>query len=196
MMKLQEAKQKADELVAMMQPFLERCEIAGSIMREKDECNDIEIVVVPKWELQDNPLDLFGGQVAVNLLHEFLIHSDIRWIYKRNGETFPAMPQPTAKMMKGVLPGGAQLDLFLATPDNFGLIKMIRIGSADFSHAMVERARQIGKPSRDGFLHVRGEQIATPEERDVFRALGVEWIEPRERTGADAMKIIGFGVSE
>lgn len=47
-MKLELAKTIANRLRERMSPFCERIEIAGSVRRQKDKVNDIEIVAIPK----------------------------------------------------------------------------------------------------------------------------------------------------
>lgn len=90
-----------------------------------------------------------------------------------------------------------------AEPDRFGIILVIRTGPSGYSHRLVTpkdqkavvgyhaNKRPILKPGLlptiyrqvDGWLTFRtsGERIPTPEEADVFRLLGLEYLEPWER---------------
>lgn len=90
-----------------------------------------------------------------------------------------------------------------AEPDRFGIILVIRTGPSGYSHRLVTpkdqkavvgyhaNKRPILKPGllptiyrqADGWLTYRtsGERIPTPEEADVFRLLGLEYLEPWER---------------
>ena len=47
-MELQKAKEIADSIIETLSPHCERCEIGGSIRREKEFVKDIEIVCIPK----------------------------------------------------------------------------------------------------------------------------------------------------
>ena len=53
---LAEAQEVADALIAELSRYCERIEIAGSLRRGKAEVGDLELVAVPKWEL-----DFFGS---------------------------------------------------------------------------------------------------------------------------------------
>jgi DNA polymerase/3'-5' exonuclease PolX len=57
-MELDRAREIADGLVRRLSPGCVRIEVAGSVRRGKAEVNDIELVAVPKMEVQ---ADLFGG---------------------------------------------------------------------------------------------------------------------------------------
>ena len=107
---------------------------------------------------------------------------------------------PAARYCQFEHADGWKLDLFIARPSNYGLILMIRTGSAAFSHGMAARGNGLGLHFHDGHI-CRGfgrtpmiawsppderncagyDPIETPEERDVFEALRVEWVEPEQR---------------
>ena len=196
----------AAELVDAMRPFCERIEIAGSIRREKPEgIKDVEIVAIPKWERRlkpDAPQSLFDTEpsVRVNLLHEWALHQNpeqemapgVRWIKTGTSEIVDWLPKPDGKYWRGLLPTGIKLDLFITTPEQWGTTFLIRTGSADFSHEIVTFARwKAGHTFAGGELvHTKtGRVVPTPEETDVFAALGLDFVPPAERTGADAVKV-------
>lgn len=184
-MNLQQAEGIAIDLVEQMRPYCHRIEIAGSIRRRSAEVKDIEIVAVPKWETATDPGDLFGERsVAVNQLHE-AFKGRLRWIKPGTQEIISWPVQPDGKYWRaylaGVEPRGIKLDLFLATPENWGLIFLIRTGSADFSREVVTYAKYHGKPVVDGRLTMSGVPVETPEEADVFRLLGLRFVEPQQR---------------
>jgi len=75
-----------------------------------------------------------------------------------------------------------KLDLFTATPANWGLILAIRTGPAGFSHKMLAcNWVDKGFKSVEGMLTKGGRQYSVPEERDLFKLIGLRWIEPEER---------------
>jgi DNA polymerase/3'-5' exonuclease PolX len=82
-----------------------------------------------------------------------------------------------------------KLDLFIAGADNFGIIYAIRTGSAEFTTALVTHAKKVGVPSVDGYLTRDGERLATPEERDVFDLLNLEYVEPEQRRDGRDLRI-------
>lgn len=153
-------------------PACERIEIAGGLRREKDQVHDIEFVAIAKHESRS--VDLFGEGVPHSLLEDALI--DIGE-FKKNG--------PRLKQI--LLPEGIYLEIYIvAPPAQWGVQFVIRTGPADFSHWLVTPKRYGGAMpayllQKDGALWRGKELVPTPEEEDYFRALGLEWIEPRER---------------
>ena len=177
---LADAERMAARIVELLSPACDRIEVAGSIRRRKASVGDIEIVAIPRY---DEEWDLFGKTFARrsqldDALDQIIAQGIIR-PGERNGERY--------KQFR-VSFYGLQLDLFVTDPERWGLIYTIRTGSADFSRWLVT-SRQYGGALpekikvRDGRLWRVGqdEPLATPEEQDVFVALGLEWIEPWER---------------
>jgi DNA polymerase/3'-5' exonuclease PolX len=82
---------------------------------------------------------------------------------------------------------GLQLDLFLAQPDNWGWIYLLRTGSADFSQRILtlwkKRHGLWREPgSVDGRLVTRGgHPVATPDEESIFTMLGIPFVAPAQR---------------
>jgi DNA polymerase/3'-5' exonuclease PolX len=149
----------------------ERIEIAGSLRRHKPEVGDIEIVCIPKI-VQGR--DLFGGPGAPqNLLEEYIGTYHLL----KNGPKF-----------KQIALASINIDLFITTPAQWGVIYTIRTGCAEFSHWLVTQRRNGGAlPSNmrvnDGRIWIGDLLLETPAERDVFDAVGLHWIEPEDRTG-------------
>ena len=161
-MQLQKAKEIADRILIELKPHCERIEIAGSIRREKPEPNDIEIVAIPK--AYDVGLFESGIATVVN-----------QW-KKVKGE----LP---CKYTQRILPEGIKLDLFFAAPENWGLIFAIRTGSAEYSHrVLASRWVRFGYKSENGMLTRYGKKYTIKEEKDLFKMLNLDWVEPTERS--------------
>jgi len=75
------------------------------------------------------------------------------------------------------------VDLFICTPENWGYIFMLRTGCAEFSRAVVTYAPKMGMRFEDGRLWRGKMPIETREEMDVFRLLGLPYVEPHHRVG-------------
>ena len=153
----------AENVLALLAPHCERIEIAGSIRRKKADVGDIEIVAIPKHY----DVGIFESGVATVIN---------RW-QKVKGE----LP---CKYTQRMLPEGIKVDIFFATPENWGLILAIRTGSADYSHYVLATAWvAAGYNSVDGYLRSRKGDMLVPvrEERDLFRMIGVEWVSPEFR---------------
>jgi len=168
-MKLAKAKAIADRYVALLAPFCDRIKIAGSIRRKKPEVGDLEIVCIPtqvdtKAGLFETGQEVHPGFVAA-----------VEALEKVKGE-------PTGKYTQRILPEGIKLDLFMAVPDNWGLIFAIRTGSAEYSHKILARQWcRAGYVSKGGFLVQSGCVIPVLEERDLFTLIGLAWMEPSRR---------------
>lgn len=164
-----EVMRAAGALVECLQPACERIAIAGSLRRKKPEVGDIEIVAIPS-----PVLNLFGeasGETYVDYcLADWGIH------LSKNGPKYKQWQSGDA----------CQIDLFLATPDNWGLILMIRTGSADFSKRMMTQRAwggylPDGLKVSDGQVWQMGAHVSVPEEADLFALWKMDYIEPGER---------------
>lgn len=188
-MELSDARRRAEQLIEQMQPYCHRIEIAGSIRRGKPEVKDIEIVAAPKWEDRKCGGVLFAELEITkpsNLLFAWALAQpaagSLQWIKPGTNDIQVWTPSPDGKYWRGLIGGEIKLDLFLASAENFGLIKMIRTGDSSFSREVVTYALKTNRRCQNGFLTgPEGENIPTPEEQDVFDILGIEWVEPCKR---------------
>jgi len=176
----------ARSLVDQLAPDCERVEIAGSIRRGKPNPRDIEIVAISKMDtIFDN--DIFGNitnEIQVARLNDAVVTLCTvgDWEFdptlKRNGSKYKRLRHVDTKVC---------CDLFITSAECFGAIFTIRTGPGDFSKELVTRARRMGMVEEHGQLYRihrdnSRDLIPTPEEADFFKALGLPWIEPRERT--------------
>ena len=167
-MVLAEAQIIADRIVAVLSPHCEpgRCVIAGSVRRCKPEPNDIEVVCIPKLVT----FGLFNDELATS---EWFCRAVNLWD-KVKGE-------PTGKYTQRIV-DGVKLDLFMAQPENWGVILAIRTGSARFSHEVLATGwSRLGYKSTDGILKRLGVRYPCPEETDLFKLLGIPWVKPEDR---------------
>ena len=157
---LKRARQIAEKYLNLLKPFCSRIEIAGSIRRQKSEVKDIEIVCIPQ--------DVAGFAAQVK-----------QWP-KVKGE-------PTGKYTQRNLPEGIKLDLFMAEERNWGLILVIRTGPAEFNRSWLYQAKEKGLRCEDGFFRDytetgrNGQIIECREERDLFKLIGMNYVEPKYR---------------
>lgn len=173
----------AEGLVESLRPGCERVEVAGSIRRGAASVGDLEIVAIPKFVTERGPGLLFSEDVERSLLDvelEALL---------REGTLRPAeLPRMGDRYKAFLHRSGLQLDLFVVLPPaTWGVILAIRTGPRAYSQRLVTEARRRGFHVADGMLH-RGilgcsrfttcEQIPTPEESDLFEALGLPVVEP------------------
>ena len=77
-----------------------------------------------------------------------------------------------------------QVDLFMVTHETWGVQSAIRTGPALFSKDLVTRWRDSkpGRSVKNGRVYESGNKLAdTPEEKDVFEAMGIVWVAPGDR---------------
>ena len=165
----------AQRLLAALAPYCERLELAGSLRRNKPLVGDIELVAIPRRQR-----DLLGQPLPGHtLLDGFLTDRGV--VFAKRGEKYQQFAY-----------GSHTVDLFIATPATWGSIYTIRTGSADFSHWLVTPRPHGACPwsvrfgaagDHPGRLTQAGRLLATPEEADVFNALGLATIDPADRHG-------------
>jgi DNA polymerase/3'-5' exonuclease PolX len=168
----------ANGLRKILAPACDRIEIAGSIRRGARLVKDIELVAIPRLLVTD----LFGEfmphernelDVAVDgLLEDGRLESREP---RRMGGRYKALRAPQS---------GIGVDLFVVVPPaQWGAIKAIRTGGAEFSKFLVTEALKRGRRVQGGHVvDEHGKTIDTPHERDFFTACGVAWVEPEARS--------------
>jgi DNA polymerase/3'-5' exonuclease PolX len=177
-----EALAVAERVVAALRPGCDRIEIAGSLRREARDVGDIEIVARPKTHKEPSGL-FFEVDAEVSDLDPLVD----RLVASGEYERLLGKDRYTKLRHRA---SGLQVDLFTVRPPaQWGVIHTIRTGPAAYSQWLVTEARRRGFHVREGALH-RGslgcgsascEVIDTPEEHDLFAALGMRWPRPVER---------------
>lgn len=162
----------ATRLLDAIRPHCLRAEIAGSFRRLRQMVGDIEIVAVPI-----RPTDLFGHELEdqPTALDRFLDEHNTP--FRKRGRKYQQFAY-----------GRQIVDLFLTDQHTWGSIYTIRTGNWEFSRWLVTSqsaggASPPGLTFHDGRLHANGRLLHTPEEADVFAALGLSYIPPSERNG-------------
>jgi len=174
---LSDAQQIAEQVKAELAPACQRVEIAGSIRRQKETVGDIEIVCIPV-----PVLDMFGEPAGDTEL-DYLLHRLVNLV---NRQLEPPTKNGTRyKQFELTNYHGLKLDLFIANPDNWGIIYAIRTGSAEFARKLVTQRNRGGLLPSDcrvagGYIWRGEEQLQTPSEREVLEMCG-GWVEPVDR---------------
>jgi DNA polymerase/3'-5' exonuclease PolX len=174
-MKLAEAQAIAEGVRAALLPHCERCEIGGSIRRQRPEVGDVEIIAIPRT--LHVATDLFGGK-TLPVLDPGFAEVVGRWKHIKGS----AHGRYTQRELPGIV-----LDLFICDARNWGLIFAIRTGSADWVRQRLACAWvRAGYKSQEGRLRVRTVRglacvQETPDERGLFALIGLPWTEPQDR---------------
>jgi DNA polymerase/3'-5' exonuclease PolX len=171
---ISQAQTLAETIRDTLKPYCERIEIAGSIRRQKPTIGDIEIVCIPKCQV-----DLFGNPGA-SMLPWFLgelVAGGRLLPGDKNGEKYKEYYIPAL--------AGLKLDLFITSVECWPVIFAVRTGSAAFSKRLVTQREKGGLlPSH---LQVKGgrvwdgaEPVSLRTERAFLELCG-GWIEPAAR---------------
>lgn len=190
-MKRDETISYAQEIVEILRPACVEIQIAGSIRRQKEDVKDVEIVALPKWDLDmfDEPQDTTGELDAA--INAAIRNHDLAWDeqVKRNGPRYKRLT---------LMALGIPIDLFLADERNFGNTLAIRTGCGDFSKWIVtSRSKGGGMPDylqQCGgrlFHKPSGEYLPCRTEGVFFELLRVCWYEPEKRTPELASRLWG-----
>lgn len=165
----------AMRLEALLKIYCERIEIAGSIRRRAPWVGDIEMVAIPRKRYIQT---LLGEEpVEKTYLDEHL-------------EAYPDIYQMvrSGERMKQLLYEGFQVDIFLTDPERWGVIFLLRTGSADFSKWLVTSrnqggARAVDRIVKEGRVWEVGatDPLSTPQEEHTFHALRVPWVPLEQR---------------
>lgn len=187
-----EAIRIANEIKDELAPFCLRLEIAGSVRRHKEICNDIEICAIVKpYSTGTNDLFAMPPTGIATVL--------IKWQRIKGQLGFDCRHYSAYRLCKldNGIEAPEQIDLFFASPQNFGGIFLIRTGNWVFSKAMMgQMLPKQGYVCKDGYIYYgykeKGETVLTsniprnvPEEKDVFKMTNYDYLEPWQRSWAE-----------
>src|SRR5215813_8438422 len=146
------AAELAGEVVDLLRDTTERIEVAGSIRRRRPDVGDIEVVCVPRVETETRVVDLFGAEESedVDRLHA-------RCVGLVSAGTLETRPDKNGRVAFGpkykrLAYQGFPLDLFSTTADQWGVICLLRTGSAEFNQQLVLKQSQGGWLTRGYFF--------------------------------------------
>jgi DNA polymerase/3'-5' exonuclease PolX len=181
-----EALKKAVDLKAELAPFCERIEIAGSIRRGKPQVKDIDLVAIPKMASRSA---LWRSATKVS-------DTDFAMAVREQLVTVIAEGQSLLRGTAGMPDGKViAVDIYIAAPETWATVLLIRTGSAEHNIWMCNRAKGIG-----GKLHADGSGLEVPgqydavaqrtvnsrilrpaSEEEIFKALGMPTPPPSQR---------------
>jgi len=160
-MKLSEALKAANQVKFVLEPHCSKIEIAGSIRRRKEFVHDIDLVVIPSNQ----------GQFITAL------------------QSLGKIKMGGHKLIRCDL-SGISVDIYIATPETWATLFLIRTGSKEHNVKMCAQARRMGM-----ILHADGrglirpgdgeialeEKVKSDTEESIFEALGLPYKKPEER---------------
>jgi DNA polymerase/3'-5' exonuclease PolX len=176
-MNLPTAQHYAAKISEWLSDVCHRIEIAGSIRRGRPVCNDVDLVCIPKIHEEKDMLGAITKRYS--LVHEFLAEyaraypDRCRW---KTGLSNPNGKQFIVQLHK------CQLDLWMASPENFGTRLLCRTGSMEHNLWLAQRAQAMGGKweSYDG-VRLGLKRFPAETEEQVYNALDLPFIEPKDR---------------
>jgi len=160
-MQLEKANKIAMDIEEQLRPWCSNIAIVGSIRRKKDWIRDVDIIAIPSNQ---------GRFLAV-------LQSLGR--IKTGGGKIIRVAMGFTK--------GIDLDVYVATPETWATLLLIRTGSASHNVYLCGLAKNNGlKLHADGsglFKIVEGVEvrIAGDTEESIFKALGLQYVAPEKR---------------
>lgn len=181
---LEHARKISNDVKNHIVSAMDRVEIAGSIRRSKPVVGDIEICGIAA-----------DKEKLIKLLSDIGQH-----IKPGVPGAVPWVPKVEAKYLRVRLEEGMNLDVFLASPQNWGGLFMMRTGSAaspdgntfhGFIPGVFCRWKKLsggGRMTDCMPTMPTGEQLWIPEEQDFFDLLEMNFVPPEERVTKGAIK--------
>ena len=175
MLKLEEARILAKNICDILSPCCQLIQVAGSVRREKAEVRDIDIVALPK------AVDLPGGLFGVAKVHEDRVWENLipKALFKW-GFNLEASGQELHRFTRGE--DGFQVDVYRARLKTWGVILLVRTGSKEHNVKLcsLAKSKNMMLSASQGLL--QGSNIvACRTEEGIFSALGLKFVEPRDR---------------
>lgn len=181
-MKLEQAKRYASKITEWIAPYCHRIEVAGSVRRESADCNDIGIVCIPKLQMPPT------GDVPESLLRDFLM----KYVEESNGEAwFRSSAGIPGRKDTFVLPDSSEFlmhlrkcdaDIYAANEANFITRLVVRTGPVEHNIWISDRAEAMGGGfDQNAGLLLNGRLIQPRTEEEFYAALGLPYVEPRNR---------------
>lgn len=137
---------------------VERCEVAGSYRRQKETVGDIDALVVTK-----QPKRVSDAIASLPFVRDVVAHGE--------------------KKLSFDLKSGIRVDIRFVLRDQWGAALLYFTGSKEHNIALRKRAIQRDWKLNEYGLFEGEKVIASREEEDIYRALGLTYLDPVERLG-------------
>lgn len=161
----------ARRVVEELKPASLRIEIAGSLRRGNPAVHDIDIVLLPK-----QPSDQFV------LGDEMPLEQILRDLRARGSLTEVRGKEKIKCFIAAKT--GIPVDLYIATPETWTTLLLIRTGSKEHNIKLAQRARELGmklRASGDGIEAASGQLLRLSTEEELFSVLQVPYKPPEDR---------------
>lgn len=183
MMQLAHAQKIAQELINILNPYCERIEVAGSVLRKKNICKDIELVIIPKQEIIFE--GLFKDEEIITYPIDKFLWEDSRFDFRINKDGKRMYGDKNKLLLFETEEyGQIALDIFTADQSNFMMVKFIRTGGAENNKKIAVTANRLGMNLRiyeSCFIDKRGFKYQMSSEEQIYKFLDLPYLRPEER---------------
>ncbi|ODU25008.1 MAG: hypothetical protein ABS95_01125 [Verrucomicrobia bacterium SCN 57-15] len=159
----------------------ERVIVAGSLRRRKKEVGDIEILYIPKFETR--AADFFSTH-KVNLTDTSIQQMIKSGIIRPRENVLGRTTWGDKNKLAVDVASGIPVDLFATTASAWFNYLVCRTGSAENNIRISAAAQAKGwswHPYALGFTNEGGQPVRVESEEDVFRLVGLPYLEPWNR---------------
>jgi len=158
-MELNKARKIGESLLDDFTHLIEKGKIAGSIRRKKAIVRDIDLVILPKYE--------------------FMALEKIKSILKKYGK----VEVEGTKVIRIKSKEDVEIDCYITNEKNYEVLLLIRTGSKEHNRMLATEALKQGKKLNysDGLIDLKTKSVIATTEKDIFEALGINYIEPENR---------------
>ncbi|MBE3141438.1 MAG: hypothetical protein IMZ53_12760 [Thermoplasmata archaeon] len=182
MYKLLEAKLVASDFMKTIDPFCEKQLLVGSILRNCQMVNDIDVCVIAKYIDDENSEELFGKPTPINTLERqltdmcFKDELEYDLLKKSDGEKKKRFTQ-----FKG---SPIPIDVYFCNEKTWATTCLIRTGSKNHNIKLCMRAQSMHitlKADGSGLLSPSGTLIEIHSELEIFNLLKLPFVPPERR---------------
>jgi DNA polymerase (family 10) len=162
-MKFEEAAVLADRIVHCIEHLCDKVQVVGSIRRKRSEVHDIDIVLIPQAWMWNTIAQILKNNMMADIV--------------KAGPELVTLKIPTQALAETV-----QVDIYKARPETWGVLLLIRTGSKEHNIKLCSRAKSMGLmlSAAQGVIK-DGKVIASRTEEEIFAALGLGYVEPKDR---------------
>lgn len=156
----EEIKQDVEELISTIRnvPAVEKAEVAGSYRRQKETVGDIDILAVT-----DSAEQVSEAISQLPIVRNVVARGDTKISFD--------------------LQNGLRVDVRLVSREQWGAALLYFTGSKEHNIAMRKVAIKKGWKLNEYGLFKGDKVVASREEEDIYKALGLRYYEPHERIG-------------
>jgi len=167
------AEEVAKELCLYLSPGCKNLAIAGSLRRKKPEVGDVELLAIPERDWK-------GRSLLDHRVEELIRMGILDHRYTKDGRRASYGEQNKFLIHRET---GIPVDIFTCGLSDWGVKLLYRTGPDTFNIKMAQLAISKGMRLRYsiGLVDKSGKVIASRTEKEIFEALGLEYLPPEQR---------------